>query len=436
MQTSFNMKTKLFSPLIILTIFLFSCNNSGKVEVKDTSEMHKATQEEIDQLMENFILAENGSTIQIPEGFYELNNQLILDDVKNVIVQGAGMDKTIISFKTLKTGGEGIKVAGSNNVTLQDFTVYDAPGDGIKTQHCDTMIFRRLNTTWTNGDKSKNGTYALYPVQCKNVIVDECIASHSRDAGIYVGQSENVIVKNSTAFGNVAGIEIENCDNAEVYNCKAYDNAGGILVFNLPGLMKADASNTRIFDNEIIENNHINFALDDSTNSGNAVTQIPPGSGVIILAGKNVEVFNNKILRNKTVGVVVASYQITQYPFDTSNGWSPYSYDIYVHDNEYERPSALPDLTKELGKLLSMKNAYGAMKTQDIVYDGIWDDARGNDITKNPMNICFKEPQIDDLHFSYYELSEKISDIKSYKDYTPFVCEHEVLTDVTSLKEL
>ena len=110
------MKTKLISPLIILSIILFSCNNSGKVEVKDTSEMHKATQEEIDQLMEDFILAENGSTIEIPEGFYELNNQLILDDVKNVTIQGAGMDKTIISFKTLKTGGEGIKVAGSNNI--------------------------------------------------------------------------------------------------------------------------------------------------------------------------------------------------------------------------------------------------------------------------------------------------------------------------------
>lgn len=430
------MKNKLYSTLLFLSLILFSCNTSGKVEVKDTSEMYKATQEEMDKLMEDFILAEDGSTIQIPEGFYEFNNQLILDDVKNVTIKGAGMDKTIISFKTLKTGGEGLKVAGGKNIVLEDFSVYDAPGDGIKTQHCDTIIFRRLNTTWTNGDKSKNGTYALYPVQCKNVIVDECTASHSRDAGIYVGQSENVVVKNCIAFGNVAGIEIENCDNAEVYNCKAYNNAGGILVFNLPGLIKADAANTKIYNNEIIENNHKNFASTDSSNSGNAVTQIPPGSGVIIFAGKNVEVFNNKILRNKTVGVVVASYQITQYPFDTSNGWSPYSYDIYVHDNEYERPSALPDMSKDLGKLVSMKNANGPMKSQDIVYDGIWDDARGNDIKKNPMNICFKEPNMENLNFSYFELTENISDIKSYNDYTPFVCEYEIKTDLENIKGL
>lgn len=429
------MKNKLHFLLFIIAITLFSCNNSGKVEVKDTSEMRIASQEEMDKLMEAFILAENGSTIEIAEGFYELNNQLILDNVKNVTVKGAGMDKTILSFKNLKTGGEGVKVVG-NNIVLEDFSVYDAPGDGIKTQHCDTIIFRRLNATWTNGDKSKNGTYALYPVQCKNVVVDECTASHSRDAGIYVGQSENVVVKNSIAFGNVAGIEIENCDNAEVFNCKAYDNSGGILVFNLPGLIKADAAGTRIYNNEIIENNHKNFALDDSTNSGNAVTQIPPGSGVVILAGKDIEVFNNKILRNKTVGVVVASYQITQYPFDTSNGWSPYSYNIYVHDNEYERPSALPDMTKDLGKLVAMKNAHGAMKTQDIVYDGIWDDAKGNDITKNPMNVCFKEANMEKLNFTYFELSESISDIKSYKDYTPFVCEYAVTTNVENIKGL
>ena len=82
----------------------------------------------------------------------------------------------------------------------------------------------------------------------------------------------------------------------------------------------------------------------------------------------------------------------------------------------------MPDITKELGKLLSMKNAYGAMKSQDIVYDGILNPAVGNDISKNPMNICFKEPQMAALHFTYFELSEKASDIKAFKDYSYFNC--------------
>jgi len=40
----------------------------------------------------------------------------------------------------------------------------------------------------------------------------------------------------------------------------ARDNSGGILIFNLPGLPKADGARTRIYNNEIIANNHENFA--------------------------------------------------------------------------------------------------------------------------------------------------------------------------------
>jgi parallel beta-helix repeat protein len=418
--------------LILLTIFtlsFYACNDSAKVENKDTSDMHQGTSEEVEGIIEQFIMVEKGGTINLPAGFYEINTQLILDNIDSVSIIGAGMEETILSFKSLKSGGEGIKIVG-NNLLIQDFSVYDAPGDGLKSQNCENITFRRVLATWTNGDKSKNGTYAIYPVQCKNVMIDGCVASHSRDAGIYVGQSENIIVKNCIAFGNVAGIEIENCDNAEVFDCKAYNNTGGILVFNLPGLKKADASGTRIYNNEIYENNHENFAATGKSNNGNAITQIPPGTGVVLFAAKGVEVFNNRIIDNKTAGVVVASYHITQLPFDESNGWSPYTKDIYVHDNEYKRPAALPDITKELGKLLSMKNAYGAMKSQDIVYDGILNPAVGNDISKNPMNICFKEPQMAALHFTYFELSEKASDIKAFKDYSYFNCEQSIKTDV------
>ena len=40
----------------------------------------------------------------------------------------------------------------------------------------------------------------LYPVQCKNVLIDGCVAIGASDAGIYVGQSQYVIVRNSKAY--------------------------------------------------------------------------------------------------------------------------------------------------------------------------------------------------------------------------------------------
>lgn len=420
---------------IFLLASLVGCSSTTNEMTYDSSQLTRVSAEEVEKVVEDFIMAEDSATIEIPAGFYELSTQLILDNKNHIIIKGAGMDQTVLSFKNLKSGGEGVKIVG-NSITIQDLTIEDAPGDGIKSQHSDGITFRRINVTWTNGDKSKNGTYAIYPVQCKNVLIDECIASHSRDAGIYVGQSENIVVKNSLAFGNVAGIEIENCDNAEVYGNLARDNSGGILVFNLPGLPKSDGKGTRIFDNDIVDNNHENFAtaLSEEPN-GNTVTMIPPGSGVVLLAAKEVEVFNNRILRNKTLGVAIANYQITGFPSEAPN-WSPYTTDIYVHDNQYDNSEGFPDLTKEMGQLVSIYNAHGMAKTQDIIYDGFWDKAVSETIDSNPMRICISEKGMENLRFTRFYLMDGKENIEAFSDYQHFAnCKVDVKTDTKHIAE-
>jgi len=426
-----------FIYLIISSFLLLSaCNSRSNEQTFDSSKLPRATEPQIEKLVEDFIMVEDGGTIIIEPLFYELRTQLILDNKKNIKIQGAGMDKSVLSFRNLKSGGEGVKIVGEN-ILIENFSIEDAPGDGIKSQHTDGITFRKLNVTWTNGDKSQNGTYAIYPVQSKNVVIDGCIASHSKDAGIYVGQSENIIVKNSLAFGNVAGIEIENCDNAEVYDNVARNNSGGILVFNLPGLPKSDGRGTKIYNNQVIDNNHENFAtpLGDGPN-GNTVTMIPPGSGIILLAAKEVEIFNNQILRNKTTGLAIASYQITGFPAEAPN-WSPYTHDIYIHDNKYQRTLKIPDLTRELGQLISVYNAYGKAKTQDIIYDGIWDTEISKEIKSNPMKICIQEKGMEDMHFTRFYLMDGDDKIESFKDYQLFQgCHVNVSTDVSGLTSL
>jgi len=421
--------------LSISFVLLWNCSDSSNEQTFDSSKLRKASQDEIEQVIEDFILAEDGDIIEIPSGFYSFKTQLILDSKNNITIKGAGMGETVLSFRELRSGGEGVKLVG-NNVKIEDLGIEDAPGDGIKSQHCDGITFRRINVTWTNGDKSKNGTYAIYPVQCKNVMIDECIASHSKDAGIYVGQSENIIVRNSLAFGNVAGIEIENSDNAEVYGNTARDNSGGILVFNLPGLPKAEGRGTKIYDNDIISNNHVNFAmpLSDEPN-GNTVTMIPPGSGIILLAAKDVEVYNNRIHKNKTVGVAIANYHITGFPTEAPN-WSPFTSNIYVHSNDYKRTWKIPDLTKEFGQLISIYNAHGKGKTQDIIYDGFWDKNISENIASNPMKVCIREQGMEKLHFTLFDLWDGEENIKASKDYAPFQCETEIKTDVSAVAKL
>ena len=114
----------------------------------------------------------------------------------------------------------------------------DSKGDAIKVQETDGIAFINVKAEWTGKPDEKNGAYGLYPVMCSNVLIDQCEAVGASDAGIYVGQSKDIIVKNSVAHHNVAGIEIENSLNADVFDNLAYENTGGLLVFDLPGLVQ------------------------------------------------------------------------------------------------------------------------------------------------------------------------------------------------------
>lgn len=329
------------------------------------------------------IMAEDGDTIQFPAGAISLSNSLSLDAKKNITIRGAGQGKTVLSFKNQKQGAEGIKVTNAENIVLEQFTIEDAKGDLIKTQQVRGLTFRDITAQWTGKPSAANGAYALYPVQCQNVRIERCTAIGASDAGIYVGQSDSVWVTDCVAKWNVAGIEIENTTNAWVWKNKAYDNTGGILVFDLPDLPKKRGGHVKIYNNLITRNNFKNFAP-----KGNIVGKVPPGTGVMILATNDVEVYNNKIWDNKTVSTAIMSYFITETPIKDKD-YNPYPSRIYVHDNIYSMGKRMPTLKNRLGFIFWWK--FGK-KVPHILYDGIqnaeWVDAKGN--LKPGFEICVR----------------------------------------------
>jgi parallel beta-helix repeat protein len=149
------------------------------------------------RIQTQLIEAEDGATILIPEGRFQFDASLSLDGKKNITIKGAGTDKTILNFKGQLSGAEGIKITNASNITLLDLTVQDTKGDGIKAQLVEGITFRNVKAEWTNGGSTANGGYGLYPVQCTNVLIDNCTAVGASDAGIYVVQSKYIIVRNS-----------------------------------------------------------------------------------------------------------------------------------------------------------------------------------------------------------------------------------------------
>jgi len=270
------------------------------------------------------IEAEPGSTVHLPEGHFKLETGLSLD-VNGVTLMGAGEDKTILDFAGQTGAGEGLLVT-SDGVTLTGFAIRDTKGDGIKSKGADRITYRDLTVEWSGDPDETNGAYGVYPVESQDVLVENVTVRGASDAGIYVGQSNNIIVRNSLAEFNVAGIEIENSMHADVYGNTTRYNTGGILVFDLPDLPQTGGHSTRIFDNEIMDNNTRNFAP-----AGNIVAGVPSGTGVIIMANRNVHVFSNTFSNNRSAHVLLTAYPE---PFSDET-YNPIPRDVVLTGNSY-----------------------------------------------------------------------------------------------------
>lgn len=314
--------------------------------------------------------------VVLPRGRFTVTEGIIVNSARGLTVTGYGINETILDFST-SNGDDAFRFQGGNGITVRDLGVYEAPKNGIKTTNVNGIHITHTATVWEGPLESDNGAYGLYPLKSQNVLMENNYAYGSADAGIYVGQSENIVVRNNTAKNNVAGIEIENSSMADVYNNIAVGNSGGILSFDLPGLEKAYGSNVRIFNNQIYANNA------DNVGAG-VVGAVPPGTGVIILAASDVEIYNNQVTDNDTTAVAITSYflideDVAGYPVSygatMADGWSPTLKNVYLHNNTIARNGSAPRgalLAPIIAGYTSSMNSSGMSQTfPAILYDGI-----------------------------------------------------------------
>src|SRR5215470_14437397 len=248
-------------------------------------------------LQERLIAAKPGDVIDLPEGKFHFNRTLSLT-VNGVTLRGKGLDKTILSFAGQTSGAQGVLVK-ANDFTIEDVAIEDTAGDALTIQGGDHITVRRVRTEWTRGPNESNGPYGIYPVECKNLLVEDSVARGAADAGIYVGQSENVVLRRNRAEFNVDGYEIRSEENVDAYENIATHNTGGMGVFNLPNLPRQGGKHVPVFKNQIVDNNTANFA----PVSLGPIHDLPTGTGIYVMAIKEVEIFENKIQNNNTVNV-------------------------------------------------------------------------------------------------------------------------------------
>ena len=358
-----------------------------------------------------------GGTVAFGPGRFPLEVDLSLD-VDGVTIRGAGRDETTLSFAGQTTGPQGMLVT-ANAFTIEDIGFEDSPGDALKVLGADGVTMRRVRVEWTGGPKETNGAYGLYPVQCKNVLIEDSIVLGASDAGIYVGQSERIIVRNNVARNNVAGIEIENSFQADVTGNTATQNTGGILVFNLPGLEVENGAGTRVYGNEIFENNTLNFAP-----AGNIVATVPAGTGIALLAAHGVEIFDNDLRDHLSINIGIISYTPVGEPNDP--GYDLYPTAIHIHDNRMSGTSDRPSgplgalLITAVGELAPS----GPFIVPDVAWDGVVDPARAG---SEADRICIRGNGDADFINLAWPLNDAT---KPARELAPHDCSHAPLPAV------
>ena len=360
-----------------------------------------------------------GDSLVFGCGYYELSNALQVVNTEDVKIKGCGKDKTVLSFKQ-SNSPEGVLIVNVRGITIQDLTVVDTGGNGFELRGVDHATLQRVRAIWSSGGgrasatpitaanyasqikvactdpatKDPNapenrigadttspdytvsklsGRYGIYPVASQNVLIDDSESVGASDAGIYVGQTNNAIIRNSRAAFNVFGFEIENVQGGEYAHNLAECNTGGFLIYDLDNLRQY-GDRSRMYGNVSRMNNTYNFT------SGGIVGAVPPGSGMITLAYDRIDIFDNQFIDNNTAGIIHTSYEVfpegAGRPSEKRIDW--YTEGVHIFHNTFRNNgNALPfpttnalqsgDFAKILPPLVGIKNQAACLNPLNLV---------------------------------------------------------------------
>lgn len=364
------------------------------------------------------IEAQPGDIILLAPGTYELTSPLTLD-VDHVNVRGSGMDATILSFRGQTSGAEGILVQADGFV-LEDLAIEDSLGELLAVQGCDALTIRRVRGEWTDGPLANNGAFGFHALDCRDVLIEESAVIGAAAAGFYVDQCDNVIVRRNLAQFNVTGIEIANSTHADVYENIAINNTSGILVANLPDLPFLEGRATRVHRNDIRDNDTPNFAA-----PGTTAGAMSAGTGLMLLANDEVEIFNNDFTGNDTAQILIFSYDsaalIGGFSSDDAD-YDRYGEGSWLYDNTYVGGGENP--AEAIGVLLA--DIVGGTPFPDIIYDGDVDPAKLVDGSlPDALRLCIQE-----LAVRFYDTDLRQLGASASSDLTLFDCAQTPLAPI------
>jgi len=239
--------------------------------------------------------AHPGDSVHVPPGTYRENVRVTKDNIRIEGSSAAILDGTGL------TGNTGISVSPAspasriNGFTLSGLTIQNYSGNGL-------VLLRADNFHINDGNYANNDEYGIFPLLSSGGFIGSNRVSGSNEAGIYVGQSSDVVIEKNQVSDCTIGIEIENSSFIRVSRNTAEGNTIGIAMQVLPSLAVTVTAYIDVTNNRLISNNRINPVTDPDE----LLSLLPAGVGILNVGGDVVTATHNLAFKNHTAAIIVA----------------------------------------------------------------------------------------------------------------------------------
>jgi parallel beta-helix repeat protein len=235
-----------------------------------------------------------GDTVRVPPGIYRENvlvnkNNITIKGQSGAILDGTGLPGN--SGITVRPLSPSERIAGFKLSGLQ---IQNYRRNGV-------ILVRVDDYQIEDGKYINNEEYGIFPIRSSHGLIRGNQVSGSNDTGIYIGQSEDAVIKANYVTDCTVGIDVEVSSNITVKDNRLTGNTIGMTAVVLPGLSLTNTTDVQITDNTFDSNNRANPVTDPT----DVLSQLPSGAGLLIIAADQVTVKDNEVMHNNSVGIAV-----------------------------------------------------------------------------------------------------------------------------------
>jgi parallel beta-helix repeat protein len=254
--------------------------------------------------------AQPGDTILVPPGTYResvlvTKSHLTITGSRAAILDAAGFRTGIrVGSGSISRGGP---VPACPPLAVQEFTL-----SGLTVEHASfsgVFLIGVDGYHLTGTRYVDNPVYGPYPVCSHDGLIDfnhvvggGSTAGPSTDTGIYVGDDDQVTVRDNSVTNYVIGVVVENTINTIVRDNLLQGNTAGVYAAVLANHPRPFTDHVVIEHNQVLHNNLPNPVPADSEDE---IGGVPTGVGIVNFGADHVVVRDNRVLGNDSLGVIV-----------------------------------------------------------------------------------------------------------------------------------